>query len=269
MKNPDVLEKIVAHKRREVAALTGPAVRDDLARRVEESPPPRDFLAALRQVRGVPIIAEIKRGSPSAGTLRQNIDPARTAAAYQAGGAAALSVLTDRRFFQGSPQDLEWARAACDRPVLRKDFIIDPIQLVESRAMGADAVLLIAAALGPDQLVELYGAARDLGLTPLVEVHHARELPAILDLDPPLIGVNNRDLKTLEVDLMTCLALRPMIPDDVLVVAESGIATPADVTRLVAGGLNAFLVGTALMRADDPAVALRDLVGAEKTDGQG
>jgi indole-3-glycerol phosphate synthase len=263
MATPGVLERILAHKRQEVTALTGRAARAELERRAAESSPPRDFLAALRRASGAAIIAEIKRGSPSAGTLRADIDPAFTAAAYQAGGAAAVSVLTDGRFFQGSAEDLERARAACDLPVLRKDFIIDEVQLVEARALGADAVLLIAAALEPGELRNLYGAARDLGLTPLVEVHHARELPAVLDLEPPLIGVNNRDLTTLDVDLQTGLNLRPLIPDEVLVVAESGVNTPADVVRLKAGGLNAFLVGTALMRADDPVAALRGLVGVE------
>ncbi len=262
MANPGVLGRILAHKRQEVAALTGRAARADLERRAGESPPPRDLAATLRRANGVPIIAEIKRGSPSAGTLRAETDPARAAADYQAGGAAAVSVLTDQRFFQGSAEDLERARAACDLPVLRKDFVIDEVQLVEARAMGADAVLLIAAALEPDRLRKLYGAARDLGLTPLVEVHHARELPAVLEIDPPLIGVNNRDLRTLEVDLETCLEMRPLIPRQVLVVAESGISTPADVARLKAGGLDAFLVGSALMRASDPVAALRGLAGA-------
>ncbi|MEW5912127.1 MAG: indole-3-glycerol phosphate synthase TrpC [Thermodesulfobacteriota bacterium] len=257
---PDVLRRILEQKQAEVAALAGRA--PELRRLAADIPPPRDFLAALRARPGRAVIAEVKRASPSAGPLTAAVDPAAQAARYQNGGAAALSVLTDGPFFQGSLADLRQARAAVALPVLRKDFIIDPAQLYESRAAGADAVLLIAAALEPPQLKDLYQQAVGLGLAVLVEVHQETELVPALALNPPLVGVNNRDLRTMRVDLDTSLRLRPLIPAATTVVAESGIAGPEQVTRLRAGGLDAFLVGSHLMRAPDPAAALRALVEA-------
>lgn len=257
---PDVLRRILEQKQAEVAALAGRAA--ELRRLAAEVPPPRDFLAALRARPGRAVIAEVKRASPSAGRLAAAVDPAAQAVRYQAGGAAALSVLTDGPFFQGSLADLQQARAAVALPVLRKDFIIDPAQLYESRVAGADAVLLIAAALEPPQLKDLYQQAVGLGLAVLIEVHQEAELVPVLALDPPLVGVNNRDLRTMRVDLDTSLRLRPLIPASTTVVAESGIAGPEQVARLRAGGLDAFLVGSHLMRAPDPAAALRALVEA-------
>ncbi len=254
-----ILERILANKRVEVARLTMRSALVELRRLAGLAPPPRDFLAALRQRPGGAVIAEIKRASPSAGKLAPEVNPAGLAAAYESGGAAALSVLTDRVFFGGSLEDLRRARAASSLPVLRKDFIISPAQLYEARAAGADAVLLIAAALEAGLLGELYDLARELGLTPLVEIHRAAELETVLALAPDLVGINNRNLETLEVDLDTCLRLRPLLPAGVTVVAESGIHGPEDLARLRAGGLDAFLVGTSLMRASDPGAALRAL----------
>ncbi|RJX34853.1 MAG: indole-3-glycerol phosphate synthase TrpC [Desulfarculus sp.] len=258
---PDVLRRILEHKRLEAAALAGRAA--ELRRLAEEAPPPRDFLAALRARPGRAVIAEIKRASPSAGRLAAEVDPASRAVRYQAGGAAALSVLTDGPFFQGSLTDLRQARAAVGLPVLRKDFIIASAQLYEARAAGADAVLLIAAALEPGQLRDLYQQARELGLAVLPEVHEEVELEPVLALGPALVGVNNRDLRSLQVDLNASLRLRPLIPASTTVVAESGISGPEQAARLRAGGLDAFLVGSHLMRAPDPAAALRALAEAD------
>jgi indole-3-glycerol phosphate synthase len=261
-KRENVLERIVAAKRQEVARLRAGIPLAVLERAAAAAPPPRDFLAALTGCPATPVIAEIKRRSPSAGALAGEVDPAGQARAYARGGAAALSVLTDGPFFGGSLDDLRAAKAAVELPVLRKDFIVDPAQLYESRAAGADAVLLIAAALTSDELAELHGLACELGLAALVEVHHERELVAALAPRPRLLGINNRDLTSLTVDLDTCLRVRPRIPAGPLVVAESGVESPADVARLHAGGLDAFLVGSSLMRAADPAAALAALVAA-------
>jgi len=246
------LARILAKKGEEVAELKSRVDRRDLKRQAEDAPPSRDFLAALQNCPHVPIIAEIKKTSPSAGTIKSGVDVRRLAQEYQTGGAAALSVLTDQPFFGGSLADLAEARPAVNLPILRKDFLIDPLQLYQARAAGADAVLLIVAALEPVRLAELFHEALELGLTPLVEVHRENEVPTALALNPPLIGLNNRDLTTLEVSLETCLRLRPLITNGALVVAESGINEPAEVALLRAAGLNAFLVGTALMRAADP-----------------
>lgn len=258
---PDVLRRILERKRQEVAALKrGPG--DELPRRAAQAPPPRDFLAALRARPGRAFIAEIKRASPSAGRLARGVDPAARARQYAAGGAAALSVLTDGPFFGGSLADLQRARAAVKLPVLRKDFIIDPAQVYESRAAGADAVLLIAAALEEGQMRDLYQQALGLGLAVLPEVHQEAELERVLALGPPLVGVNNRDLHTLQVELATSLRLRRLIPAGIMVVAESGLSGRDQVASLRAGGLEAFLVGSHLMRAPDPEAALRELVEA-------
>lgn len=258
-----VLERILAVKHEEVTKLKSRGVPADFKRRALEVPGPRDFLAALKNHPRIPVIAEIKRASPSAGAIREAVDPAALALDYQAGGAAALSVLTDKTFFSGSLKDLALAREAADLPVLRKDFILDRLQLYEARSAGADAVLLIAAALDRDRLGDLYLEALELGLTPLIEVHDQEELPPVLNLKPDLIGINNRDLKTMKVDLGTSLELRKMIPAETMVVAESGVSSPAEVLALRRGGLDAFLIGSALMRAPDPKAALASLCRAE------
>ncbi|MBI5524240.1 MAG: indole-3-glycerol phosphate synthase TrpC [Desulfarculus sp.] len=259
---PSVLARILASKRQEVAALRTATPLADLRRQALDTPAPRDFLAALKAAPGAALIAEIKRSSPSAGGINQGVAVAGQALAYALGGAAALSVLTDGPFFGGSLADLKEARAAVSLPILRKDFIIDEAQVYEARAAGADAVLLIVAALTPARLADLYALAGELGLTALIEVHGEDELAPALALKPPLLGINNRDLKTLAVSLDTCLGLRPLVPAGVTVVAESGIETPADVARLHAGGLRAFLVGSALMRAGDPRGMVASLVAA-------
>lgn len=259
---PSVLARIMESKRGEVARLKSATPLKELRRRALDTPLPRDFLAALRAAPGVALIAEIKRSSPSAGSLAGAIAVGHQARAYAAGGAAACSVLTDGPFFGGSLEDLVEARQAVDLPILRKDFTMDPAQIYQARLAGADAVLLIVAALEPGLLAELYGLARELGLTPLIEVHGQDELAPALACQPPLLGINNRDLKTLTVDLATCLKLRPLVPPGVTVVAESGVEGPEDIRRLIAGGLNAFLVGSALMRAPDARAAVAALVGA-------
>jgi indole-3-glycerol phosphate synthase len=260
----DILERIVAVKRDEVvlsrARRSQAALRDDALAQT----PARGFAAALQRCigKGKPaVIAEVKKASPSKGLLRDPFMPADIAASYARHGAACLSVLTDERFFQGSAAYLQQARAACPLPVLRKDFLIDEYQVVESRAMGADCVLLIAACLDDAQLAGMEACARDLGLDVLVEVHDAAELDRALRLKTPLIGVNNRNLRTFEVSLQTTIDLLPRLPPERLLVAESGIATPADVQRLRAAGIRAYLVGEAFMRAPDPGQALAALFG--------
>jgi indole-3-glycerol phosphate synthase len=260
----DILQRILAVKREEIAqvrALGTAALRDAVqARRADL----RDFEAALRSrvAAGSPaVIAEVKKASPSKGVLRQHFVPAEIAASYQRGGAACLSVLTDQQFFQGAPEYLQQARAACGLPVLRKDFIVDELQLLQARAWGADCVLLIVAALAPAQLLELEAAAQALGLAVLVEVHDSAELDVALSMKTALLGINNRNLRTFDVSLRTTLDLLPRIPTDKLVITESGILTPADVTTMRAAGVHAFLVGEAFMRADDPGAALSILFG--------
>ncbi|MDE2088881.1 MAG: indole-3-glycerol phosphate synthase TrpC [Gammaproteobacteria bacterium] len=260
----DILNKILARKVEEVAARCQRESLRDLSRRVESAPAPRGFGAAIARCldAGRPaVIAEIKKASPSKGVLRRDFNPAALAASYERGGASGLSVLTDAEFFQGSEVDLQQARGACALPVLRKDFIIDPYQVYEARVIGADAVLLIVAALGDAMLRELSQLAAHLDLDVLVEVHDAEELERALLLDDPLIGVNNRDLRSFVTDLKTTLDLLPAVPEDRVVVAESGIHTPADVALLRAHGVNAFLVGEAFMTAPDPGEKLKELFG--------
>jgi indole-3-glycerol phosphate synthase len=258
----DILNKIIAVKRQEVAISEQSYPFEDLRLTAESRAPARDFVGALRakhEIGAAAVIAEVKKASPSKGVLREDFRPAEIAATYERHGAACLSVLTDVQFFQGSATYLEAARAACHIPVLRKDFIIDPYQIVEARAMNADCILLIAAALEPQQMRDLEAFAHTLGLAVLVEVHNADELEHALTLKTPLIGVNNRNLRTFEVTLDTTIGLLDQIPDDRIVVTESGIRGRADVERMRAANVNSFLVGEAFMRADDPGVELAKL----------
>ena len=258
----DILERILATKRDEVAAAmrVRPIVEIDAAART--GPAPRDFEGALRAeiAGGRPaVIAEIKKASPSRGVLRADFDPVGIAASFDRGGAACLSVLTDRQYFQGAPEYLSAARGACGLPALRKDFIIDDYQIAESRAMGADAILLIVAALDDARLVAFEARARELGMAVLVEVHDAAELDRALALDTALIGINNRNLRTFDVSLATTLDLLPRVPAGRLIVTESGIHAPSDVATMRARGVDAFLVGEAFMRVPDPGAALARL----------
>lgn len=258
----DILERILAVKAEEVAAAKARMPLAAVRAQAGQAPPARDFVGAVRTkiAAGQPaVIAEAKRASPSKGLLRDPFDPAAIAASYAAHGAACLSVLTDREFFQGAPEYLQEARAACDLPVLRKDFLIDPYQVYESRALGADCVLLIAAALAPEAMRELEQLALSLGLAVLVEVHDGAELQSAMRLATPLIGINNRNLRTFETRLETTLELAARVTGDRIVVTESGILDPADVARMRAAGIQAFLVGEAFMRASDPGEALRQL----------
>jgi len=261
---PDILKTILNRKAEEVAERSAriplPAVR---ARAVDASPP-RGFAAALRAriAAGQPgVIAEIKKASPSKGVIRERFVPAEIAASYERGGAACLSVLTDVDFFQGADEYLQQARAACGLPVLRKEFIVDPYQVYEARAMGADCILLIVAALDTARLGELSALAVELGMDVLVEVHDADELEEALALPLPLIGINNRNLRTFEMRLETTLDLLVRIPADRTVVTESGIHTRQDVARMRAHDVHAFLVGEAFMRADEPGEKLAELFG--------
>lgn len=258
----DILDKIVAVKREEVAAAK---LRRSVASWREEAEARRDvrgFGAALRAkvaAGDAAVIAEVKKASPSKGVLREHFVPAEIAASYARHGAACLSVLTDERFFQGSAAYLQQARAACALPVLRKDFMIDEHQIVEARALGADCTLLIAACLDDALMADLEACAMALGLDVLVEVHDAPELERALRLKTPLVGINNRNLKTFGVSLDTTIGLLPQVPADRLLVTESGILAPADVQRMRAAGVHAFLVGEAFMRAADPGAALAGL----------
>ena len=255
----DVLERILEAKRREVALARESITLEEIRRRAALASAPRGFEAALRRKReqGLPaVIAEIKRASPSRGLIRADFDPARIAASYQANGAACLSVLTDREFFGGSAADLQAARAACALPVLRKDFIVDPYQVFEARAWGADCILLIVDAVPDAQLAALEGVAGDLGMDVLVESHDARQLQRALALRTALIGINNRDLKTFETRLETTLELAGQIAPGRLLVTESGIASPRDVA-LLRSKVSAYLVGSAFMSADDPGIELK------------
>ena len=260
----DILEKIITVKRAEVAALIQQkplsAMRFDAESRVLT----RDFVSALRSkiAAGKPaVIAEIKKASPSKGILRSDFAPADIAQSYAECGAACLSVLTDKEFFQGNVEYFKQARASCNLPALRKDFMIDEYQIYESRVMGADCILLIAAVLGDTQMKDMEALAISLGMAVLVEVHDGAELERSLKLKTPLIGINNRNLKTFEVSLDTTLTLLAQVPEGRIVVTESGVSTTADVKRLRDANIQAFLVGEAFMRAEDPGLALDALFG--------
>lgn len=259
---PTILRKILSRKREEVAERRANVSLADLESRISEEGSARGFAAAMaaRVAEAKPaVIAEIKKASPSKGVIREQFVPAEIAASYQAGGATCLSVLTDVDFFQGADAYLREARAACDLPVIRKDFTVDPYQVVEARALGADAVLLIVAALADEQMHELASAASEHGLDVLVEVHDRAELERALELDTLLVGINNRDLHTFEMRLETTLELLPHIPAGRVVVTESGIHTPDDVAVMREQSVHAFLVGEAFMRAPEPGDKLREL----------
>jgi len=257
-----VLDRILKVKRAEIETARRAKPLAAIRAEAEAASRPRGFVSALRAAIAAgraAVIAEVKKASPSKGVLRADFDPAAIARSYAGGGAACLSVLTDRQFFQGAPEHLIAARAACALPVLRKDFVIDPYQVWEARALGADCILLIVAALDLPRMKALEAAATTVGMDVLVEVHDAAELERALELRTPLVGINNRDLRTFETRLETTLDLLPRIPPERLVVTESGILAKGDVQRLRAGGVNAFLVGEAFMRAPDPGVALAQL----------
>ena len=260
MSQQTILNEIIAHKREEIARQKTIKLQDELVDEALNAPPPHDFIGVLRAP-GVSLIAEIKKASPSKGDLRHDLDPVTLAQIYENNGASAISVLTDTRYFQGSLDDLRAVRQAVNLPVLRKDFIIDLYQVYEARAAGADALLLIIAALDDAALHNLYALTRHLGMAALIEVHNAIELERALGLRPRMIGINNRDLRTFDVSLVTTATLRPKIPSRITVVAESGIHSAEDVGRLTAMEADAMLVGEALVTAEDVAGKVRELVG--------
>lgn len=257
-----VLDKIIARKAQEVAERRGRVSLNELERLAKQADAPRGFARALQEraaSREAAVIAEVKKASPSKGVIRPIFVPADIAMSYEAGGAACLSVLTDIDFFQGSDAYLQQARAACSLPVIRKDFMIDPYQIVEARALGADCVLLIVANLEDGQMAELEAVAKEQGLDVLVEVHDGAELERALKLETPLLGINNRNLHTFEVSLETTLALKERVPTDRLLVTESGIVTRADVEKMLSNEVYGFLVGEAFMRAEEPGAELKRL----------
>lgn len=261
MSVPDILQRILATKRTEIEAGRRARPLAQIEREARDAPPTRGFEKAIRRdaARGAAVIAEIKRASPSAGTLRADLDVAAVAASYERNGATCLSVLTDREYFGGSAEDLRAARAACRLPVLRKDFVIDPWQVYEARAMGADCILLIVGAAPAPVLIELERLAKSLGMDVLVESHDAAELEIALTLQTALVGINNRDLRTFTTRLETTLELLPAIPDGRIVVTESGIAAAEHVQALKSRGVSAYLVGSAFMSAEDPGKELSKL----------
>ena len=268
---PDILKKILRRKREEIAEKKARLPGDTIVSRANDAPPPRPFADALRariEAGRDAVIAELKRASPSKGLLRDDFDPAAIAASYERGGAAALSVLTDRDFFRGADEFVDIVKEHCRLPVLRKEFVIDPWQVHESRALGADCVLLIAAALEDGLMQELAALTLEQGMDVLVEVHDASELARVPPLDGLILGVNNRDLRTFETTLDTTLALLGRIPTGSLLVTESGIRTPADVELMRRNGVHAFLVGEAFMRAPDPGEELSCLFTPSPVSGR-
>jgi indole-3-glycerol phosphate synthase len=262
-----ILEKILATKREELAASRDRKPERELRAMLAEAPPVRDFFQPLAAPGPIRLIAEVKKASPSAGVIRADFDPVAIARIYEAHGAICLSVLTDEPYFQGSLDVLRQVRLAVHLPVLRKDFVIDPYQVVEARLAGADAVLLIAECLDDDAMKRLHDSIQALGMTALVELYEPRNLSRVLDLGATLIGINNRDLQTFAVDLGHTLRIKREIPADRLVVAESGIRTRADVERLEAAGVHAMLVGETLMASPDIGAAVDRLLGRMKEEG--
>lgn len=260
----NVLDRIVAHKRTEIAAAKEARPPSQLEAELDSAPPVRDFAAALQENGPIALIAEVKRASPSAGLIRPDFDPVSMARAYSGAGAACISVLTDQHFFQGSLDDLRRVRAAVDVPVLRKDFILDRYQLLEARAAGADCVLLIAECLPQESLAALHAAAHSLGLQTLIEIYEPENLDRVLSLNPRIVGVNNRNLKTMTIDLDHSLRLRERVPEDVLFVSESGIHSRSDVERLLRAGVQAMLVGETLMRSAEVEATIRELLGTAR-----
>jgi len=261
-KTPDILKKIIDRKRQEIAEARIRVSDGDIKQLAKTAPAVRGFVGSMKKriAAGDPaVIAEIKKASPSKGILRENFDPAAIAESYEKGGACCLSVLTDVDFFQGAEEYLKQARAQCSLPVLRKDFMIDAYQVYEARAMGADCILLIVSCLTDDQMASLSELAQQLGMDVLVEVHDAEELERALQLPLPMVGINNRNLRTFETSLQTTLDLIRQIKDERIVVTESGILQPQDVTLMREHQVNAFLVGEAFMRSDDPGLRLSEL----------
>ena len=261
---PDILKKIIARKHEEVAERSAQVSIDDLKQQIKSASPVRPFVGSMEDKIAsgkAAVISEIKKASPSKGVLREDFKPAEIAKSYAANGAACLSVLTDRDYFQGHEDYLVEAREACDLPAIRKDFIIDPYQVYEARAIGADCILLIVSALDDQQMGMLMDLAHELGMDVLVEVHDREELDRALKFDTRLVGINNRNLRTFEVSLNTTLELLDVIPEDRIVVTESGILTPHDVKLMREHDVHAFLVGEAFMRADDPGAELAALFG--------
>lgn len=259
---PDILKKIIARKHEEIAERSQQVSLEEMIERAKSADVCRGFVAAMQEkiaAGQAAVIAEIKKASPSKGVMREHFVPAEIAASYEKGGAACLSVLTDADFFQGSEEYLQQARAACSLPVIRKDFIVDPYQVYEARAINADCILLIVAALSDTQLSELASLATELGMDVLVEVHDAEELARALPLNLPLVGINNRNLRTFEVSLQTTLDMLDSIPEDRIVVTESAIHSVEDVALMREHAVNAFLVGEAFMRAEDPGAQLAKL----------
>lgn len=262
MNTPDILEKILQTKQQEISERSQHTSLNDLQQFARDADAPRGFLKALQgkvQAGQPAVIAEIKKASPSKGVIRADFDPPAIARSYQAGGAACLSILTDQHYFQGHEDYLKAARAACELPVIRKDFIVDPYQVYEARAIGADCILLIVAALSDEQLKALHLLAGELGMDVLIEVHDREELERVLSLNAPLVGINNRNLRTFETSLQTSIDLLPLVPEDTLLVTESGIHRREDVTLMRDHHIHTFLVGEAFMRADDPGTELKQL----------
>jgi len=255
-----ILKKIVDQKWKDIESSKAAVSLTQLQKELEQGPPPRDFLAALKSQSGVSLIAEVKRASPSKGLIREDFEPVEIATAYQANGASCISVLTDEHFFQGHLDYLRSVRGAVQIPVLRKDFILDPYQVFEARAAGADAVLLIAECLDESTLCQLHDQIVKLGMTPLVELYEEANLSAVLKSGAKLIGVNNRDLRTFEVDLNHTVRMKEKLPKDCTIVGESGIFTAEDVELLAGAGIDAMLVGESLMRAPDIGQAVRSLL---------
>ncbi len=256
-----ILQRIVEEKKGEIELLKRHTDPKGLRKDAESAPQVRDFIHTIRDGKGIRIIAEIKRASPSKGILREDLDPVETAGIYEREGACAISVLTERRYFKGSPEDLRAVKGRVKVPVLRKDFIIDECQVYESRVIGADALLLIVAILDGPQLRDLITLSDELGMTPLVEVHSEEELERALSAGADIIGINNRDLRDFRVDINTTKELAPKVPEDRVIVSESGIHTHRDILYLMDAGVDAFLVGEALVKERDVGSRLRELMG--------